>query len=872
MKKIRLLIGFIILVNLTMNAQWTTITNGLLWKDDNGNAVQAHGSGYIKVGDTWYMVGEDRNSGGVGVNMYSSKDLVTWTFENKIISQNTCEQLANGERFIERPKIIYNEKTKKYVVWLHYEGEAYAPAEAGVFYCDKINGNYSFHKGFRPFGNMARDCNLFVDDDGTAYFIAAANHNADLIIYKLTEDYLDVEEEVVTLWKGASREAPVIVKKDGYYYLITSGCTGWEPNQAQYAFSKSLASGWSDRRNIGNSIAFDTQPTSVLKVEGSEGTTYVFVGDRWQDPGLAESKTIMFPVKFDNGDMTFDYTRQWDLNITTGQWRATPREDAIPKTDWKVCYASSEETASIDGKASNTFDGNLNSYWHSRWSGSEPVVLPHEIQIDMAKEYEISSFLCIPRQDHMNGLIRSYQLFFSQDGKDWGQPVAGGSWMSYQTEITFKPVKARYFRLVVSEGVAGHVTIAEIEMFKKVSDSYTPVELTPYASVDYASWQKTNNIAVPKGGDVKLRVSPTDGSWLWYDPNNKIKTGSEFSITNFDFSDIGKYTAMYTDPYTAGISTMIFTADIVADIDVAKAELKEKIDNAKAILDTNGLGNIEFTGSINAAQAIYDSSMNAGEIYLAINALEEAINKYKYLNASTENPVDMTLQCLQNPSFEGLFNNSNPEGWRFDNVLSGWIDIKQPVEVPQSSTAGVKSLSIWADRVKKIDVYQIITLPKGSYELRAAMRTGTITDQHVYVTIDDETKNSAVLSSVNKWEELNVKFVVEEDNTAVRIGAISSGNGSNSHGWFYVDDFKLFCLGSNSSPVSVENQLRDKEMVVYAIGSGAIVKNKSSINKRINVYSGTGQLIKSQFMTSNEVFIPLASGFYIIEGKKIIIP
>ena len=69
--------------------QFITITNGNLWIDSEGNDVQAHGAGFLKVGDTWYMIGEDRSSSwNPDVNMYSSKDLVNWKFERKIIENH----------------------------------------------------------------------------------------------------------------------------------------------------------------------------------------------------------------------------------------------------------------------------------------------------------------------------------------------------------------------------------------------------------------------------------------------------------------------------------------------------------------------------------------------------------------------------------------------------------------------------------------------------------------------------------------------------------------------------------------------------------------------------------------------------------------
>lgn len=307
--------------NVRSKTKWTTIENGKIWLDTKGDTVQAHGAGFLKVGKKWYMAGEDRG-GESGVNLYSSTNLKDWKFCNKIISRTTNDQLRNNERFIERPKLLYNKKTKQYMVWLHYEGAQYAPAEAAVFKCDKIDGDYEFVKGFRPLGNMSRDCGTFVDDDGTAYFISSANNNQDLMLYRLTDDYLDIAELTAKLFPGKSREAPVIFKRRGTYYLLTSACTGWAPNQGCYATAQNIAGPWSELIPFGDEITYDTQPTFVLSLGKGKRAEYIYVGDRWKDPGLPESKTILFPIEFrEDGSLFMENRTTWELNTITNQWR-----------------------------------------------------------------------------------------------------------------------------------------------------------------------------------------------------------------------------------------------------------------------------------------------------------------------------------------------------------------------------------------------------------------------------------------------------------------------------------------------------------------------------------------------------------------------
>jgi hypothetical protein len=86
---------------------------------------------------------------------------------------------------IERPKVIYNAATGLYVMWMHKEnGVDYSEARAAVAYSTTIDGNYTWQGSFQPQGlYMSRDDTLFVDDDGSAYFVSSARENLDTHVY-----------------------------------------------------------------------------------------------------------------------------------------------------------------------------------------------------------------------------------------------------------------------------------------------------------------------------------------------------------------------------------------------------------------------------------------------------------------------------------------------------------------------------------------------------------------------------------------------------------------------------------------------------------------------------------------------------------------
>ena len=300
---------------------WTCVENGGLWTTDSGDVVQAHAPGFVRRDGLWYMMGEDRSQAWhPDVNLYSSPDLVHWKFVKKIIENGVTDSRLGDSRMIERAKLLYCERTGQYVVWCHWEARDYSASEAACFACDSIDGDYRLVWAGRPLGIKSRDCNVFVDDDGTAYFISTTNENQDLGLFRLSDDYLSVVEHT-RLFPGQRREAPVIVRIGERYFMFSSACTGWAPNQCKLSYTDDLRSGWSPLADIGDERAFRTQPAAILKVRGSRQTTCLYVGDRWMDPDLPSSKTIVFPVDFTAEGASFQYRERFEVNFATGEWR-----------------------------------------------------------------------------------------------------------------------------------------------------------------------------------------------------------------------------------------------------------------------------------------------------------------------------------------------------------------------------------------------------------------------------------------------------------------------------------------------------------------------------------------------------------------------
>ncbi|WP_230680196.1 glycoside hydrolase family 43 protein [Pontibacter rufus] len=344
---------------------------GELWLDTDGKHINAHGGGILFHKGKYYWFGEhkvagpDGNKAMAGVSCYSSKDLYNWKNEGialAVAAENSGSEIEKGA-VIERPKVIYNEKTKKFVMWFHLElkGQGYNAARTAVAVADKVTGPYTYLKSFRPHagvwpanateahktvpvivkdndpaweqkvadgallqrdfegGQMSRDMTLFVDDDGTAYHIAASEENRTLHISKLTDDYTGFTDEYVRVFPGGRNEAPAIFKKGGKYFMITSGLTGWAPNAARSAVSEHMMEGW---KQLGNPVrgteeekntTFSSQSTFVLPVQGKKNA-FIFMADRWRPKNPIDGRYIWLPLIFEDGKPVLKWQEEWTLD------------------------------------------------------------------------------------------------------------------------------------------------------------------------------------------------------------------------------------------------------------------------------------------------------------------------------------------------------------------------------------------------------------------------------------------------------------------------------------------------------------------------------------------------------------------------------
>lgn len=332
--------------------------------DTDGQHVNAHGGCIIAWGNEWLWYGEARPMRGFtsqGVSLYTApRDAkpagasaldIPWKNQGLVLTV-VDEAGSPIERgcIIERPKVLWNERTRQFVMLFHSElkGQGYNAAQTGFATCDSPYGPFVLHHVQRPNastwpadftpeaiqkarslkesdypkwwtpewrravedglllnrdfprGQMSRDMTVFVDDDGTAWHIYSSEENLTLQAAELTPDYLGYTGRYYRIAAGGQNEAPCILKRDGHYWLVCSGCTGWDPNEARLFSATSMAGPW-------------TQHPSPMRGEGAEKTfggqgtwfwqptpgTYLFIADVWRPRSLAQSRHLCLPVAFD---------------------------------------------------------------------------------------------------------------------------------------------------------------------------------------------------------------------------------------------------------------------------------------------------------------------------------------------------------------------------------------------------------------------------------------------------------------------------------------------------------------------------------------------------------------------------------------------
>ncbi len=303
---------------------------GQIWLDNDGNLIQAHGGGIFYEDGVYYWFGENKDGDTyegdwhrvdvIGISCYSSTDLLNWKNEGLVLPSDPDNPKSDlhPSKTLERPKVLRSPKTGKYVLFTHVDHQDYSYARIGIAISETPTGPYEYLGSIQPNDNDSRDMTAFQDDDGKAFLFFSSEWNKTLHIVQLDDAYLKPTEIEVRAFIDQSREAPAVFKHNGKYYIISSGCTGWDPNSAEIAVADAPLGPWEvlgdpcigpDAENT-----FHAQSTFVLPVIERPGA-FIAMFDRWNKHDLRDSRYVWLPVKFDGERVKIHWYDEWDLSV-----------------------------------------------------------------------------------------------------------------------------------------------------------------------------------------------------------------------------------------------------------------------------------------------------------------------------------------------------------------------------------------------------------------------------------------------------------------------------------------------------------------------------------------------------------------------------
>ena len=274
---------------------YDSIRPGRVWLDTDGKRIQAHGGSVLAVGDTFYWYGEnkEKTTGSPdiwhwGVRCYSSKDLYNWKSEGIIIPPEPEDKNSplHPSAMMDRPHIVFNELTGKYVAWLKIMGE---PPCFAVLTADSITGPYTMeNRRVNPCGLEVGDFDLQVDTKTKKCYLFSEKPHTGIYTVMLNEEYTDAAGDYTLHFPHAgpplAREAPAHFMRNGRHFLFTSGTTGYHPNPSEVSEAEDWPGPYrvlgDPHRGDVSRTSFNSQITSVFKHPGKKDL-YIALADRW---------------------------------------------------------------------------------------------------------------------------------------------------------------------------------------------------------------------------------------------------------------------------------------------------------------------------------------------------------------------------------------------------------------------------------------------------------------------------------------------------------------------------------------------------------------------------------------------------------------
>lgn len=297
---------------------------------------------------------------------------------------------------MERPKLMRNPTTKKYLLWFHCDTDGFAMRSVGVLTADAVTGPFKFVTPcFRPDGQDSYDMGTFYDDpalggDGHAYLIRSVG-NKYAGISQLTADWTGTTPAGIVS-AGPDMEGQALMRDvNGTLHAAGSHLTGWASNAAQFVTSPNaslVGAQWVNNYNPSSSSnTYDSQSTFIFPFVHADGhVTHIWMADRWNEngPGGLDNMTaIWLPLLPPSGPAPATPAPGWvfvlDICLTAPAFLLSPSDASVTHVTTGLCVSQSPDGANrgaLELAACSAADPLQR--WHAAGGGSGAVTsTPH---------------------------------------------------------------------------------------------------------------------------------------------------------------------------------------------------------------------------------------------------------------------------------------------------------------------------------------------------------------------------------------------------------------------------------------------------------------------------------------------------------------
>ena len=273
---------------------YNSVRPGKVWLDTDGKPIQAHGFQISYADGKYYWYGENKADALLGttrmfggVRCYSSEDFYNWKDEGLLLAPDTVNPLSpiHYTQKLERPHIVQNPRTGKYILWAKSQAE---DGYFAIFQAERFMGPYSFVRNLQPEGYGVGDFDMYVDEQTGKGYVWFERPHWELICAELTDDFTDVTEVFSNHFVGQkppfTREAPAHFYANGRHYLFTSGTTGYTSNPSEVAVFDDYHGEYrilgDPHVNDSTASSFNSQITGIVKIPNRD--LWIALADRWE--------------------------------------------------------------------------------------------------------------------------------------------------------------------------------------------------------------------------------------------------------------------------------------------------------------------------------------------------------------------------------------------------------------------------------------------------------------------------------------------------------------------------------------------------------------------------------------------------------------